>query len=83
MSEDGADKEAEMTRLILMMAGSFQGGHSRTGGEVADFLGIPFPLTMKSLEKAAKARGLDAADLWPWLIEMRAKRATKEPSNVE
>ncbi len=56
----------EAMRLILLMAPSFQGGHSKTGGEVADFLGIPFPIRMEHLGKAAIDRGFDPAELWPW-----------------
>lgn len=58
-------------RLILAMAPSFQGGHSKTGAEVADYLGIPFPLTVTNLEKKAKEHGLDPYDIWPWLKQTR------------
>lgn len=58
-------------RLILAMAPSFQGGHSKIGGEVADYLGIPFPLTTTNLEKKAKACGFDPYDIWPWLKQVR------------
>ncbi|CAH2601922.1 conserved protein of unknown function [Rhodovastum atsumiense] len=61
----------EAMRLVLVMAPSFQGGHSKTGGEVSDFLGIPFPLCMGNLEKAARACGFDPAELWPWLAKVR------------
>lgn len=54
-------------RLILMMAPSFQGGHSNVGYEVAEYLGIPFPITVKNLEKKAQENGLKRYDLWPWL----------------
>lgn len=64
-------------RLILAMAPSFQGGHSKTGGEVADYLGIPFPLSMTNLKRKARECGLKPYDLWPWLkqIEDRRRRA--------
>ncbi|MDB5848244.1 MAG: hypothetical protein JWP29_1996 [Rhodoferax sp.] len=62
------------TRLILLMAPSFQGGHSTTGDEVAEYLGIPFPLKMEHLSKAARARGFDPAELWPWHAKMIADR---------
>lgn len=58
-------------RLILAMAPSYQGGHSKIGGEVADYLGIPFPLTTTNLEKKAKEHGLDPHDIWPWLKQVR------------
>ncbi len=56
--------------LILAMAPSFQGGNSKIGGEVADYLGIPFPLTTSNLEKKAKECGFDPYDLWPWLKQI-------------
>lgn len=58
--------EREAVRLVLAMAPSFQGGHSKTGSEVADLLGVPFPLRVPDLEKKARALGFDPADLWPW-----------------
>lgn len=57
-------------RLILAMALSFP-GHSRIGGEVADYLGIPFPLTTTDLEKKAMEHGFDPHDIWPWLKQVR------------
>jgi hypothetical protein len=70
-------------RLILAMAPSFQGGHCKTGGEVADYLGIPFPLTTTNLEKKAKECGFDPYDIWPWLKQIRSKkRMTGRCSNV-
>lgn len=64
--------ETTELRLILAMAPSFQGGHSKTGAEVAEYLGIPFPLTVTDLKKKAKANGFDPYDLWPWLKPLRA-----------
>lgn len=58
-------KQIEL-RLILAMAPSFQGGHSKTGAEVSDYLAIPFPLTMTNLEKKARTSGFDPDDIWPW-----------------
>lgn len=58
-------------RLILAMAPSYQGGHSKIGGEVADYLGIPFPLTTTNLEKKAVEHGFDPHDIWPWLKQAR------------
>ena len=62
-------------RLILLMAPSFQGGHSDVGAEVAEYLGIPFPLRMGSLCAAARARGFDPDEVWPWHARMRRDRA--------
>lgn len=61
-------------RLILLMAPSFQGGHCATGNAVAEYLGIPFPLKMDALAKAAKARGFKPNILWPWWAKMVADR---------
>lgn len=72
MRQDRSPTTTEM-RLILSMAPSFQGGHSKTGAEVADYLGIPFPLRVASLEKKAKACGFDPYDLWPWLKQIRER----------
>ena len=68
-------QDREALRLVLLMAPSFQGGHSKTGGEVADFLGIPFPVAMPALEKAARRHGFRPAELWPWYAEMKRERA--------
>lgn len=65
-------------RLILAMAPSFQGGHSKTGREVANYLGIPFPLTTSNLEKKARALGFDPYVLWPWLKQIRERREPEE-----
>lgn len=65
-------------RLILAMAPSFQGGHSKIGDEVAEYLGIPFPLTTSNLEKKAKEHGFDPHDLWPWLKQIRDRQADQE-----
>lgn len=64
----------DLMRLILVMAPSFQGGHSQTGSEIADLFGIPFPLRMDNLAKAARARGFDPDHLWPWWKKMREDR---------
>lgn len=65
------DNARTTLRLMITMATSYQGGHSKTGGEVADLLGIPFPLTMTNLSKAARERGFDPDELWPWLAKMK------------
>lgn len=72
---EGASPDREALRLLLVMAPSFQGGHSHTGSEVASFLGIPFPLRMPALATAARARGFDPDELWPWWAKMVAERA--------
>ncbi len=58
--------DREALRLILLMAPHFQGGNSKTGAEVAEYLGIDPPLTMTALGAVARKRGFDPAKLWPW-----------------
>lgn len=64
---------------LYMAAPSHQGGHSGTGSAIAEALGVPFPLNVYDLERAAKSEGYDPATLWPWLMESR-KRAAATPS---
>lgn len=64
-------KKQDAIRLMITMATSYQGDHSSTGAEVAELLGISFPLTMKNLSKAAKEHKLDPDVLWPWLKPMK------------
>ena len=66
-----SDNQREI-RLILEMAPSFQGGHSHIGAAVADLLGIPFPLRMVDLKKAALERGYEPTSLWPWLAKQES-----------
>jgi hypothetical protein len=66
--------ERTVLRLMITLATHCQGGHSRVGHEVADLLGIPFPLNMENLSRAAVERGFDPGELWPWLKEMSAPR---------
>lgn len=75
----------EMTelRLILAMAPSYQGGHSKIGAEVAAYLGVPFPLRLKSLEQKAKANGFDPYDIWPWLKVSRRGIKNAAPSDAK
>lgn len=68
-------EERETLRLMITMATSYQGGHCKTGGEVADLLGIPFPLTMTNLSKAARELGFNPDELWPWLAKMQGRAA--------
>jgi hypothetical protein len=63
-------------RALYLEASHKQGGHSKRGGEIADELGIPFPLNMTNLEKAAKRDGFDPNELWPWLAPMRAGKTS-------
>jgi hypothetical protein len=63
-------------KALYLEASHRQGGHSKRGGEIADELGIPFPLTMPNLEKSAKRDGFDPNELWPWLAPMRAGRTS-------
>lgn len=74
-------------RALYMCAAHCQGGHSDAGAEAADTLGIPFPVTMQNLVRAALKEGLDPDKLWPWmdptLIAVERKRfARKEPPHV-
>ena len=74
--------DEKYVRLILTMAPSFQGGHSKTGAEIAELFGIPFPLTVTSLSKAARERGLAPYDLWPWLKKIEDARASIAASEI-
>ena len=56
----------EDLRLILILAANFQGGNSAEGGKIAERLGIPFPLNMRNLGKAAIRLGFEPSELWPW-----------------
>jgi transposase-like protein len=67
--------ERAYLRLVLLMAPSFQGGHSKTGGEVADLLGIPFPLDIKNLSRVARENGFNPDELWPWRTQMKREAA--------
>ncbi len=59
------DKPALISALLK--APHHQGGHSESGMKLASQLDIPFPITMASLKRVAKANNLSAASLWPWL----------------
>jgi len=61
---------------LFRAAPSHQGGHSATGAAIAEALGVPFPLNVYELEKAAKGEGYDPSDLWPWLQEQRRASRT-------
>lgn len=61
---------------LFRAAPSHQGGHSATGGAIADALGTTFPLQVYELEAKAKDEKMDPAVLWPWLIDMRRRNAT-------
>ena len=63
-----------MTKEMFIRAASCQGGHSEEGAQIAEALGVPFPLTMENLEVRARQLGHDTLALWPWLYEMRAAR---------
>lgn len=62
-------------RAALVRGAHCQGGHSHEGAAIADQLGIEFPLTMGGLWLAARRRGLDRNELWPWWQRMRDDRA--------
>lgn len=70
------DEIVRLRKVLLMVASGHQGGHSASGGAIADLFGIPFPLTMPDLEIAAKKHGFDPNDLWPWLAPMRAGKTS-------
>jgi hypothetical protein len=72
--EAGLDQK-QMLRAVLMAAAHCQGGHSDAGAEIADLLGLPFPLRMETLRRAATDHGFLPYDLWPWLERMEADRA--------
>lgn len=67
-----------MTKALFIRGASCQGGHSKEGSEIADALGVPFPLTMENLEARAIQLGHNTHALWPWLYKMRAGRPTPE-----
>jgi len=69
--------ERNILRLMITLATHCQGGHSKVGHEVANLLGIPFPLNMKNLSRAARERGFDPNELWPWLKGMQAPMTTE------
>ena len=60
------NRERQLLRVLYKAAPSHQGGHSDVGQEIADLLGVPFPLRMHNLQAAAIRDGFDPADLWPW-----------------
>lgn len=68
------DEIRKMRGLLFMVAPSHQGGHSDTGAAIAECLGVPFPISVPDLERAAKAEGFDPKEFWPWLYKMRAMR---------
>ncbi len=64
-------KGARLLEALFMCATHCQGGHSAAGDATAAVLGIPFPLNMENLERAAVDAGLDPAQLWPWYRRRR------------
>lgn len=62
----------ELREALFRSAPSHQGGHSVTGGAIADALGVSFPLKVPELEAAAKGEQMDTTRLWPWLYKLRA-----------
>src|SRR3954468_14904382 len=61
-----SEREGKLERALFMCATHCQGGHSEAGAATAEILGVPFPLTMDSLGKAALAKGYNPRELWPW-----------------
>lgn len=75
------DTRAEIAGLriaLFMCAAHCQGGHSEAGRRAAEALGVPFPIRMESLKRAARRDGYDPARLWPWLTEMERGSALAE-----
>ena len=62
---------------LLVIAPGFQGGHSDVGAEIADRLGVAFPLRVHALEANAMKHGLEPYHLWPWLAELRKPHGNK------
>lgn len=71
---DALSPERKALRALLMCAASCQGGHSDAGGAAADVLGIPFPITMENLTRAARRHEFIPQHLFPWLYRMRRQR---------
>lgn len=63
------NRERQLLRALYMAAPNCQGGHSEAGQEIADLLGVPFPLRMNNLQTAAIRDGFDPAKLWPWWVK--------------
>lgn len=63
----------EERRELLIAAPNHQGGHSESGMDIAEKLGIAFPITMENLEANAAKHGFDWTLLWPWLVTLRTK----------
>lgn len=73
---EAASEIDRLRKALFIAASQHHGGHSATGGAIADALGIPFPVTMPNLEKRAKEFGFNSKDLWPWLAPMRAGKTS-------
>lgn len=73
---DLVNQRDDTRKVLLMVASGHQGGHSASGGAIADLFGIPFPLAMPSLEAKAIELGFDPNELWPWLAPMRAGKTS-------
>lgn len=56
---------------LFMVAPSHQGGHSVSGGAIADAIGLTFPINMKELEAKARDEKMNPDVLWPWLRKMQ------------
>lgn len=57
-------------RALFLAAQHCQGGHSVAGGEIADLLGVPFPLRMTSLIAKLREHGENPVLFYPWLRTM-------------
>ena len=68
-----SDREKKLQRALYVCAPAFQGGNSNTGREIAEALGVPFPIRMDTLKPAAIKAGFDPDEIWPWLQTLRGK----------
>jgi hypothetical protein len=65
-------KVMSLKKTLFMAAANCQGGSSEAGARVAAALGVPFPVRMEELKKAAIRDGFDPDELWPWWSEAKA-----------
>jgi hypothetical protein len=77
---DGAVTLRKAREALFRAAPSHQGGHSDTGYAIALVLGVPFPINVCDVEKAANAEGYKTDDLWPWLNPMRGRKTSAAPT---
>jgi hypothetical protein len=66
-------KVMSLKKTLFMAAANCQGGSSEAGARVAAALGVPFPVRMEELRRAAIRDGFDPDELWPWRSPTQAK----------